>query len=93
MNQYARQLELSMHTSCGPSHNLTAACGSIRNSSSTTSQLQPSIGPSSAWLLQQSTIPVLHAEDQRCKCDMAWVKFFGQNTGYTKYSLKVFKSE
>jgi hypothetical protein len=65
-----------MHTSCGASQNLAAACGPIQNSSGIASQLQPSTGLSSARSLQQSTIPVLHAEDQRCKCDMAWAEFF-----------------
>jgi hypothetical protein len=65
-----------MHASCGASQNLAAACGPIRNSSGTASQLQPSVRPSSARSLQQSTIPVLHAEDQRCKYDMAWAEFF-----------------
>jgi hypothetical protein len=65
-----------MHASCGASQNLAAACGPIRNSSGTASQLQPSAGLSSARSLQQSTIPVLHAEDQLCKCDMAWAEFF-----------------
>jgi hypothetical protein len=54
----------TMHASCGASQNLAAACGPIRNSSGTASQLQPSTGLSSARSLQQSTIPVLHAEDQ-----------------------------
>jgi hypothetical protein len=54
----------TMHASCGASQNLVAACGPIRNSSCTASQLQPSTRPSSAQSLQQSTIPVLHAEDQ-----------------------------
>jgi hypothetical protein len=66
----------TMHASCGASQNLAAACGPIRNSSGTTSQLQPSAGPFSTWSLQQSTIPVLHAEDQQHKCDMAWAEFF-----------------
>jgi hypothetical protein len=66
----------TMHASCGTSQNLAAACGPIRNSSGTASQLQPSAGLSSARSLQQSTIPVLHAEDQRRKCDMAWAEFF-----------------
>jgi hypothetical protein len=65
-----------MHASCGASQNLGAACGPIRNSSGTASQLQSSAGPSSVRSLQQSTIPVLHAEDQRCKFDMAWAEFF-----------------
>jgi hypothetical protein len=65
-----------MHASCGASQNLAAACGPIRNSSGTASQLQPSAGLSSARSLQQSTIPVLHAKDQRRKCDMAWAEFF-----------------
>jgi hypothetical protein len=54
----------TMHASCGASQNLAAACGPIRNSSGTASQLQPSTGLSSARSLHQSTIPVLHAEDQ-----------------------------
>jgi hypothetical protein len=66
----------TMHASCGASQNLTASCGPIRNSSGTASQLQPFAGLSSAWSLQQSTIPVLHAEDQQRKCDMAWAEFF-----------------
>jgi hypothetical protein len=66
----------TMHASCGASQNLAAACGPIRNSSGTASQLQPSVGPSNARSLQQSTIPVLHAEDQRRKCSMAWAEFF-----------------
>jgi hypothetical protein len=61
----------TMHASCGASQNLAAACGPIRNSSGTASQVQPSAGLSSARSLQQSTILVLHAEDQRCKCNMA----------------------
>jgi hypothetical protein len=61
----------TMHASCGASQNLAAACGPIRNSSGTASQLQPFAGLSSARSLQQSTILVLHAEDQRRKCDMA----------------------
>jgi hypothetical protein len=65
-----------VHASCGASQNLAAACGPIRNSSGTASYLQPSAGPSSARSLQQSTIPVLHAEEQRRKCDMPWVEFF-----------------
>jgi hypothetical protein len=65
-----------MHASCGVSQNLAGACGPIRNSSGTASQLQPSAGLSSARSLQQSTIPVLHAKDQRRKCDMAWAEFF-----------------
>jgi hypothetical protein len=65
-----------MHASCGASQNLATACGPTRNSSGTALQLQPSAGPSSAWSLQQSTIPVLHAEDQQRKCDMAWAEFF-----------------
>jgi hypothetical protein len=65
----------TMHASCGTSQNLAAACGPIQNSSGTASQLQPSAGLSSARSLQQSTIPVLHAEDQRRKCDMAWAEF------------------
>jgi hypothetical protein len=65
-----------MHASCGASQNLAVSCGPIRNSSGTALQLQPSAGRFSAWSLQQSTIPVLHAEDQRCKCDMAWAEFF-----------------
>jgi hypothetical protein len=65
-----------MHASCGASQNLAVACGPIRNSSGIASQLQPSVGPSSARSLQQSTIPVLHAEDQRRKCNMAWAEFF-----------------
>jgi hypothetical protein len=66
----------TIHASCGASQNLAAACGPIRNSSGTASQLQPSTRLSSARSLQQSTIPVLHAKDQRRKCDMAWVEFF-----------------
>jgi hypothetical protein len=66
----------TMHASCGASQNLAAACRPIRNSSGTASQLQPSAGLSSTWSLQQSIIPVLHAEDQRRKCDMAWAEFF-----------------
>jgi hypothetical protein len=66
----------TMHASCGASQNLAAACRPIRNSSGTASQLQPSAGPSSARSLQQSTILVLHAKDQRCKCDMAWAELF-----------------
>jgi hypothetical protein len=66
----------TMHASCGASQNLAVTCGPIRNSSGTALQLQPSAGLSSAQSLQQSTIPVLHAEDQRRKCDMAWVEFF-----------------
>jgi hypothetical protein len=66
----------TMHASYGASQNLAAACGPIRNSSGTASQLQPSAGLSSAQSLQQSTIPVLHAADQRHKCDMAWAEFF-----------------
>jgi hypothetical protein len=66
----------TMYASCGASQNLAAPCGPIRNSSGTASQLQPSAGPSSAQSLQQSTIPVLHAEDQQRKCDMAWAEFF-----------------
>jgi hypothetical protein len=66
----------TMHASCGASQNLAAACGPIWNSSGTASQLQPFVGLSSARSLQQSTIPVLHAEDQRRKCDMAWAEFF-----------------
>jgi hypothetical protein len=54
----------TMHASCGASQNLAAACGPIWNSSGTASQVQPSAGMSSALSLQQSTIPVLHAEDQ-----------------------------
>jgi hypothetical protein len=65
-----------MHASCGASQNLATACGPIQNSSGTASQLQPSVGPSSARSLQQSTIPVLYAEDQRRKCDIAWAEFF-----------------
>jgi hypothetical protein len=65
-----------MHASCGASQNLAAAYGPIRNSSGTASQLQPSARLSNARSLQQSTIPVLHAEDQRRKYDMAWVEFF-----------------
>jgi hypothetical protein len=65
-----------MHASCGASQNLAAACGPIRNSLSIALQLLPSVGPSSARSLQQSTIPVLHAEEQRHKCDMAWAEFF-----------------
>jgi hypothetical protein len=65
-----------MHASCGASQNLVAACRPIRNSSGIALQLQPSAGPSSAQSLQQSTIPVLHAKDQRLKCDMVWAKFF-----------------
>jgi hypothetical protein len=53
----------TMHASCGASQNLAAPCGPIRNSSGTTLQVQPSAGLSSARSLQQSTIPVLHAED------------------------------
>jgi hypothetical protein len=34
------------------------------------------LAPSSARSLQQSTIPVLHAQEQRHKCDMAWAEFF-----------------
>jgi hypothetical protein len=66
----------TMHASCGASQNLAAACGPIWNSSGTASQLQPSTRLSSARSLQQSTFPVLHAEDQRRKCDMAWAEFF-----------------
>jgi hypothetical protein len=66
----------TMHASCGASQNLATACGPIRNSSGTALQLQPSTGPSSARSNQQSTIPVLHAEDQQRKCDMAWAEFF-----------------
>jgi hypothetical protein len=65
-----------MHASCGASQNLVAACGPIRNSSGTASQLQPSTGLSSVRSLQQNTIPILYAEDQRRKCDMAWAEFF-----------------
>jgi hypothetical protein len=54
----------TMHASCGTSQNLVATCGPIWNSSGIASQLQPFTGPSSAWSLQQSTIPVLHAEEQ-----------------------------
>jgi hypothetical protein len=54
----------TMHASCGASQNLVTSCGPIRNSSGTASQVQPSAGLSSARSLQQSTIPVLHAEDQ-----------------------------
>jgi hypothetical protein len=64
----------TMHESCSASQNLAATYGPIRNSSSTASQLQPSMGPSSARSLQQSTISVLHAEEQRRKCDK--VEFF-----------------
>jgi hypothetical protein len=42
----------TMHASCGASQNLAAACGPIRNSSGTTSQLQPSARPYSARSLQ-----------------------------------------
>jgi hypothetical protein len=66
----------TMHASCGASQNLAVACGPIWNSLGTASQLQPSTGLSNARSLQQSTIPVLHAEDQRHKCDMAWAEFF-----------------
>jgi hypothetical protein len=66
----------TMHASCNASQNLAAACGPIWNSSGTASQLQPSAGVFSARSLQQSTIPVLHTEEQRRKCDMAWAKFF-----------------
>jgi hypothetical protein len=66
----------TMHAPCGASQNLAAACGPIRNSLGTASQLQPSAGPSSVRSFQQSTIPVLHAEDQQRKCDMAWAEFF-----------------
>jgi hypothetical protein len=66
----------TMHASCGASQNFAVACRPIRNSSSSASQLQPSAGPSNARSLQQSTIPVLHAKDQRHKCDMAWAEFF-----------------
>jgi hypothetical protein len=34
------------------------------------------MGPSSALSLQQSTISVLHAEEQQRKCDMAWAELF-----------------
>jgi hypothetical protein len=61
----------TMHASCGASQNLTTACGPIRNSSGTASQLQPSTRPSTIRSLQQSTILVLHAEDQQHKYDMA----------------------
>jgi hypothetical protein len=54
----------TMHASSGASQNLAAACGPIRNSSGTASQLQPSARLSSARSLQQSTIPILHAENQ-----------------------------
>ena len=54
----------TMHASCSASQNLAAACGPIQNSSGTALQLQPSAGPSSAQSLQQSTIPILHAEEQ-----------------------------
>jgi hypothetical protein len=66
----------TMHASCSASQNLAATCGPIRNSSGIASQLQPSAGSSIARSLQQSTIPVLHAEEQRRKCDMAWAEFF-----------------
>jgi hypothetical protein len=66
----------TMHASCSASQNLGVACGPIRNSSGTASQPQPSAGPSTARSLQQSTIPILHAEEQRRKCDMAWAEFF-----------------
>jgi hypothetical protein len=81
-----------MHASCGASQNLAATCGPIRNSSSTTSQLQPSTGPSSARSFQQSTIPVLYAEDQRRKYDMAWAEFFySANIPFTTAQSASFK--
>ena len=61
----------TMHASCNASQNPTAAFGPIRNSSGTGSQRQPCAGPSTARSLQQSTIPILHAEEKRRKCDMA----------------------
>jgi hypothetical protein len=66
----------TMHASYGASQNLAATCGPIQNSSGTALQLQPFVGPSSARSLQQSTIPVLHAKEQRHKYDMAWAEFF-----------------
>jgi hypothetical protein len=82
----------TMHVSCGASQNLAAACGPIWNSLGTTSQLQPSAGLSSTRSLQQSTIPVLHAEDQRRKCDMAWAEFFySTNIPYAVARLVSFK--
>jgi Protein of unknown function (DUF 659)/hAT family C-terminal dimerisation region len=66
----------TMHASCGASENHAAACGPIPNSSGTASQVRPSVGPSTARSLQQSTIPALHAEKQRRKLDMAWAEFF-----------------
>ena len=65
-----------MLASYGASQNLAMACGPIRNSLGTTLQLQPSAWPSSARSLQQSTILVLHAENQWRKCDMVWAEFF-----------------
>jgi hypothetical protein len=82
----------TMHASCGASQNLAAACGPIRNSSGTALQLQPSVGPSSARSVQQSTIPVLHIEEQRSKCDMAWAEFFySANIPFAAARLASFK--
>jgi hypothetical protein len=82
----------TLHTSCGASQNLAAAYGPIQNSSGTASQLQPSVGPSSTWSLQQSTIPVLHIEEQRSKCDMAWAEFFySANIPFAAARLASFK--
>jgi hypothetical protein len=82
----------TMHASCGASQNLAAARGPIQNSSSIALQLQPSVGPSTARLLQQSTIPVLHAEDQRRKCDMSWTEFFyNANIPFAAARLASFK--
>ena len=54
----------TMHASCGASQNLVAAFKPIWNSLGIALQLQPFVGPSSTRSLQQSTIPILHAEDQ-----------------------------
>jgi hypothetical protein len=55
-------------------------------------QLQPSAGLSSVRSLQQSTILVLHAKDQRRKCDMAWAEFFySANIPFAAARLASFK--
>jgi hypothetical protein len=82
----------TMHASCGASQNLATACGPIWNSSGTALQLQPFVGPSSAGSLQQSTIPVSHAEDQHRKHDMAWAEFFySANIPFAAARLASFK--
>jgi hypothetical protein len=66
----------TMHASCGASRTLQPLVGPFGILQVLLRSYSHLRGRLVHGSLQQSTIPVLHAEEQRCKCDMAWAKFF-----------------